>query len=142
MPAELVKSMNEMCDDEFLSLLLTLSCYKTNGTLGSRCYFTVGNHIENVQPLFDNIWLFCFETSTPGSNICPEVCRDSLIELSLKLGCCSGTIYYGDTILDSLFIDGEISIEEGKMFEVISIEIFEVCDVPIIPFCSGDPFRQ
>jgi hypothetical protein len=139
--AEVAKFMKETCRDEFHSRLLTLSCFKTSGTLGSRCHFMVGEHIENARPFLNNVWDTCYKHNV-NFRTCPESCRSSLIELSLKLGCCFKTIYYGDTILDPLFIDGEISVEEGRLYEVISPELWETCDVPLGPKCKGNPFKQ
>jgi hypothetical protein len=140
--AEVAKFMKETCRDEFHSRLLTLSCFKTSGTLGSRCHFMVGEHIENARPFLDNFWQSCYTWNREGSKTCSGGCRDSLVELSLKLGCCFRSIYYINGINDPLFIDEEITIEEGELMDVVENELWEICDVPILPKCSGDPFGQ
>ena len=138
---QVAKYMNKTCLDEFHSLFSTLACLKTNGLLGSRCHFMMGKYFQDAWPFFNAVWLSCYK-SADNHKACPNGCKDALVELSSQLGCCYKSVYYGDVILDSLFIDGELSIEQGEAFEIIGADLWENCDVPLVTNCAGDPFDQ
>ncbi len=41
-----------------------------------------------------------------------------------------------------MFIDEEVSVEEGEAFDILASGIWERCGVPLVPKCLGDPFKH
>ncbi len=88
-----------------------------------------------------NAWISCYKLNKDQKS-CPSGCKEALVELVSQLGCCYRSIYYGDVFLDFMFIDEEVSIEEGEAFDILASGIWERCGVPLISKCLGDPFKQ
>ena len=127
----------EKCGDSYVTSVGTNLCLKTSGNLGSRCYFTIGENFDST--IFDNAAISCLALG-PQFETCPDFCQAALTELNDQLGCCYQSFYNSTEFLDFLLYAGFISFQDRFFFGTIgSPQIWNVCDVPLVPACTGEP---
>lgn len=134
----IVEYINETCNDPVASLNYELSCLESDGSLGSRCHFSL---VQNLSS-FDAFRVTCliFSASNPD---CPSGCADALTSLSSQFGCCYQSIFNSTLIQHSFLVDGRIDIEQRFLLGVIGQQaLWDSCGVPLIEKCAGDSYQE
>lgn len=128
--------LSDTCQDIFSAEMTPIYCYRTEGRLGGRCFFSMGASFIN-----DGIFYDAGSTCLQSGTTCPDGCASGLRKIKDQLGCCYQTIYNDTAHLDGLFITREITIEEHSLFRALSSwELWDRCGVAIQPRCTGDPY--
>ena len=137
---EVAPFLTDTCQAPFLSNLIgTLSCYVTDGELGSRCFVALQPGLRSA-PFFANAESTCFgDPDTDFTQTCPNGCQEALLEIQSQLGCCYQSIYNDSTTLDLLLInDNTITFDDRAFFDLLGTQaLWDRCEVPLQEACGA-----
>ena len=131
-----------VCNDELGAESVRVFCSPTSGTatVGPFCYYAAG---EMLQPSL-------LASLSPCYNYCDEIpcsdeCRNALLEIKSRIGCCYQTVY-NNTMYNTLLLeDGFISQDEFYHYHFLNDPAsnpWSRCDIDPPQSCEPPPFKR
>ena len=129
---------SESCNDTFGAITLEVFCTPTNGAaaIGPYCRFASG---DLDQTIFDAL-LAC-----DNSTACAIECRDALIELKSRIGCCYQNLYNNTEYLTEIFNAQFLSPFAFDRLQLLNNPLgnpWDACNVMPPQECTDEPFGK
>lgn len=132
------KYERDSCGDDYVPDLFTNYCYRTTGSIGSRCFSAVGENTRNAA-FFTNVGATCFNNGLQPTT-CPAGCQAALMVMSSTLGCCYQSFHNDTDFQNYILLSGNADPAEVIFLQLIgqNTRIWDVCGVPLVPKCTGE----
>lgn len=127
----------DSCRDSYVPTLFSKYCYRTTGSIGSRCHYAVGENTRNAA-FFTNVGNTCFNNGLEPTT-CPAGCQAALMAMSSTLGCCYQSFHNDTDFQNYILLSGNADPAEVIFLQLIgqNTRIWDVCEVPLVPECTG-----
>ena len=129
---------SESCNDTFGALTLELFCTATNGAaaIGPYCRFASGDLDRTIF----NALLACSNTTT-----CVPGCRNALLELKSRIGCCYQNLYNNTEYLTGLLMFRflpQFAFDRLQLLNNPLSNAWDICNVMAPQECTAEPFGK
>ena len=119
------------CSDALLAQIMEIECYKDTGMFGGRCLPVIKHQVDE-RALFAIIGNQCFTGSTCSAN-----CSAALQKLNTNLGCCYESFFNNSPLLDGLYSNHTITLEQRKFFDMLGdSSLWTKCHVNELSPCN------
>ena len=129
---------SKSCNDSFGALTLEVFCTATNGdaTIGPYCRFASGDFDQTIF----SVLMVCY-----NSTICVPGCRDALIELKSRIGCCYQNLYNNTEYLMELANAQFLPLFAFDELQLLNDPLgnpWDACNVRAPQECIAEPFGK
>ena len=135
---EYANYLENVCKDELGAESAQVFCTPTGGmaAIGSYCYYAVGDMLD---PTLQTTLSLCY-SAVP----CSEECKNALLHIKSKIGCCYQTVY-NNTVYNSLLFDaGFITQKEFNEYQDLNDPVTNPwirCNIDPPENCEPAPFK-